>query len=82
MFILVFTHFSKNHLSLFQIGCKTCDNYSVSEVYNCQIIQSHQHSTLILHLQFAIFFPGTTTFQTKNVTFIILIFSKLNIIGS
>ena len=33
-----------------------------------------------LHL--ATFFPKTTTFQTKNVTFIILIFSELNIIDT
>ena len=33
-------------------------------------------------LHFAIFFPETATFQSKNATFIILIFSELNIIGS
>ena len=33
-------------------------------------------------LHFATFFPETATFQSKNVTFIILIFSELNIIGS
>ena len=33
-------------------------------------------------LHFATFFPKTTSFQTKNVTFIILIFSELNIIDT